>query len=377
LKEEGSFSAACYKNLDPLLRNAVSRHVFPGAAVGIAVHCGLRRRSFFACWGNAALVPQPRQLANTTLFDLASLTKPLATVLALLCLIQEKKITLDEPLASLLQREVPADKKNITLRHLLNHCSGFTAHRPFYLQLVPHVPQERKNILLDLIIADELAYPVGGRSLYSDLGFMVLGQVVEIQAGVPLDLYVREKVMAPLGLADTLVFNPAEKKKKDFAATELCPWRHKVLDGEVHDDNTWAVGGVSGQAGLFGDIDGVLSLVSFLLAAWQGKAEHPNFSRALLQEFLRRQEMVADSSWALGFDTPSPVGSSAGRYISPASVGHLGFTGTSFWIDPGRELVMVLLTNRVHPSRANNLIREFRPLFHERVMEMLINLQKT
>ena len=368
---EDSFSDACYTSLDPLLRNAVSRHVFPGAAVGIAVHSGVQRQAFSACWGHAALVPQPRQLTQSTLFDLASLTKPLATVLALLCLAQEKKITLDAPLAALLQRDVPAEKKKITLRHLLNHCSGFAAHRPFYLQLVNHAPQRRKDILLDLILTDELAYPVGDRALYSDLGFMVLGRIVEIQAGLPLDLYVREKVMAPLGLADALGFKPVEKMKRDFAATELCPWRHKVLAGEVHDDNTWAVGGVAGQAGLFGDIDSVLSLASFLLAVWQGKAVHPNFSGALLREFLRRQEMVKDSSWALGFDTPSPVGSSAGRYISPTSVGHLGFTGTSFWIDPARELVMVLLTNRVHPSRANNLIREFRPLFHERVMEML------
>jgi CubicO group peptidase (beta-lactamase class C family) len=371
LKGEDSFSAACHTHLDPLLRNALSRRVFPGAAVGIALHSGPRRRTFTACWGDAALLPQPRLLAKETLFDLASLTKPLATVPALLCLVEEKRIGLDEPLAALLQRDVPPDKKEITLRHLLNHCAGFTAHRPFYQHLAAQAPERRKEILLDLILADELAYPTGSRALYSDLGFIVLGRIAELRSGRPLDLYAREKVFAPLGLADSLIFNPLEKNRRDCAATEYCPWRHKVLSGEVHDDNTWVVGGVSGQAGLFGDIDSVLQLAAFLLDAWLGRAGHPGFSGALLAQFLRRQEMVPDSTWALGFDTPSPAGSSAGRYISPISVGHLGFTGTSFWIDPERELVMVLLTNRVHPSRENGLIREFRPLFHERVMGAL------
>lgn len=371
MKDDGSFAADFYKKLDPLIQDAISRKVFPGAAVGISVNCSPRKNFFSAVWGHASLFPRPKKMSQETLFDLASLTKPLATTLALLCLVQAGRIKLDEPLPSLLQRDIAPDKKNITLRHLLNHCSGLAAHHPFYQQIVHVAEQKRKNTLLDLILTDNLCWPAGSSALYSDLGFILLGMIVEIQSGLPLDLFVREKVLAPLGLADRLVFNPRQKNNKDFAATENCPWRKKVLSGEVSDDNTWAVGGVSGQAGLFGAIDSVLALSSFLLDAWQDQASHPHFANALLKEFFKRQDMVKESTWALGFDTPSPTGSSAGRYISKGSVGHLGFTGTSFWIDPQRQLVMVLLTNRVHPSRENNLIREFRPLFHERVIASL------
>lgn len=371
MKDDGSFAAGLYENLDPLIRDAVSRKVFPGAAVGVSVNCGPGKRSFSAVWGNSSLFPGQKKMSKETLFDLASLTKPLSTTLALICLVQEKKIDLDATLPTLLQRDIATDKKNITLRHLLNHCSGLAAHHPFYQHLVDVAEQERKNTLLNLILTDELCWPVASKALYSDLGFILLGMIVEIQSGLPLDTFVRKKVMAPLGLADRIVFNPRQKDKKDFAATEYCPWRKKVLAGEVSDDNTYAVGGVSGQAGLFGAIDSVLLLSSFLLDLWQDRAAHPYFLTALLKEFLQRQHMVKESTWALGFDTPSTSGSSAGSFISPDSVGHLGFTGTSFWIDPERQLVMVLLTNRVHPSRENNLIRQFRPLFHDRIIKSL------
>jgi CubicO group peptidase (beta-lactamase class C family) len=371
LKDDVSFAADLYKKLDPLIQDAISRKVFPGAAVGVSLNCGPQKKYFSAVWGSASLFPRQKKMSRETLFDLASLTKPFATTLALLCLVQEKKIQLDEPLSSLLQRDIVPDKRNITLRHLLNHCSGLAAHHPFYQQIVHVDEKKRKKTLLDLILTDKLCWPAGSRALYSDLGFILLGMIIEIQSGLPLDLFVMEKVMAPLGLADRLVFNPRQKNKNNFAATEDCPWRMKVLAGEVSDDNTWAVGGVSGQAGLFGAVDSVLLLSSFLLEAWQDQASHPHFANALLKEFFKRQDMVRESTWALGFDTPSPTGSSAGSSISKGSVGHLGFTGTSFWIDPQRQLVMVLLTNRVHPSRENNLIREFRPLFHERVIASL------
>lgn len=371
MKDAGSFAAGLFKNLDPLIKDGISRKVFPGAAVGVSVNCGSLKKSFSAVWGHSSLFPRQKILRKETLFDLASLTKPFATTLALMCLVQEKKIHLDEPLPSLLRLDVPPDKKNITLRHLLNHSSGLAAHHPFYQKLVAVAEQERKNTLLNLILADELSWPVGSKALYSDLGFILLGMIVEIQSGLPLDICVREKVMTPLGLADTIIFNPLQKDKKDFAATENCPWRGKVLAGEVHDDNAYAIGGVSGQAGLFGAIDSVLFLASFLLEVWQDQAAHPNFSGELLKEFFKRQDMVSGSTWALGFDTPSSIGSSAGSFISRDSVGHLGFTGTSFWIDPERQLVMVLLTNRLHPCRENNLIRQFRPVFHDRIIKSL------
>jgi len=142
LKDDGSFAADLSKNLDPLIKDAISSKIFPGAAVGVSVYCGPAKKSFSAVWGSSSLIPRQKKMRKKTLFDLASLTKPFATTLALLCLMQEKKIQLDESLSSLLEREVPADKKNITLRHLLNHCSGLADHHPFYKQLTNIVEQD-------------------------------------------------------------------------------------------------------------------------------------------------------------------------------------------------------------------------------------------
>lgn len=363
--------SAFLQRLDPLLQEALAGNVFSGAAVGLCLP-GAGEKRFSSVWGKSSLLPGSPQITKHTLFDLASLTKPLATTLALLCLEQEGKIVLDESLPSLLEKEdACAGKQDITLRHLLNHCSGFAAHRPYFKELIHIDPQQRKNWLLDAVLREKLAYQPGTKSVYSDLGFILLGLIVEKKSGFALDSYVQQVVMEPVGLGDTIIFNPLEKKKNDFAATERCPWRNRVLRGEVHDDNAFAVGGVSGQAGLFGDVDGVLALVSLLLGVLTKKQHHPSFSADRLRHFCHRQDMAPGSSWALGFDTPSPEGSSAGSFISANSVGHLGFTGTSFWIDIDREVAVVLLTNRVHPTRENNLIKQFRPRFHDTLFAAL------
>lgn len=362
------------KQLEKCIIEALEQGVFPGAAVGVCRYRKGKRISFSAVFGHAALLPHPLQLTQDTFFDLASLTKPLATVLSLLCLLDKGIISLDETLPSLLKMAVSADKKNISLRHLLNHCSGFADHRPFYKKLITVAENKRKGFLLDTLLQEKLDYPIGSKSVYSDIGFIVLGRIVEIQSGMTLDTFFSEKVLQPLGLNEHILFNPLiENDHKIFAATEECPWRKKILQGEVHDDNTYAVGGVSGQAGLFGTVDAVLSLTSFLLDVWKGRTSHPHFSDSLLKEFFTRQH-VKESSWALGFDTPSETASSAGKYISRQSVGHLGFTGTSFWIDLKRQVVIVLLTNRIHPCRDNMRIRQFRPIFHDTVISSLENV---
>jgi CubicO group peptidase (beta-lactamase class C family) len=184
-----------------------------------------------------------------------------------------------------------------------------------------------------------------------------------------LDRVAAEKIYRPLGLGDDLFFLPLCEARPDrrYAAMEDCPWRGKILVGEVHDDNAHALGGVAGHAGLFGTVQGVLALTTHLLEVWQARARPVGFHAAELRHFLTTRP-VADSTWVLGFDTPSATGSSAGHHFSSASVGHLGFTGTSFWIDPVKELVVVLLTNRVHPVRHDERIKTFRPRFHDEVM---------
>ncbi|MCB2184333.1 MAG: serine hydrolase [Desulfobulbaceae bacterium] len=366
-----TYSPTFSKKLEILFENAITKGVFPGAAVGVCLTRDGKKEIFLSSYGSASFFPHKKKMEKDVLFDLASLTKPFATTLSLLSLISVGKININEPLPSLLERDVSADKEKITLRHLLNHCSGFAAYIPFYKNIIHVEERLRKKNILDQILKEKLSYPSGSQSFYSDIGFIVLGEIVAIKSGYPLDIYFENEIMRPLHLDKKIIFNPLGKKKSKFAATENCPWRKKILCGEVHDDNTWSVGGVSGQAGLFGDIESVLDLCTFLLDVWKERAQHPCFSSALLKDFFKKQDIVKESSWALGFDTPSKTGSSAGSHISSRSVGHLGFTGTSFWIDPEKELTMVLLTNRVHPSRDNTRIKEFRPLFHNTIIENL------
>ena len=155
-----------------------------------------------------------------------------------------------------------------------------------------------------------------------------------------------------------------------FASTEDCPWRNKVIQGEVHDENAHALGGYSGHAGLFGTVDEVYGIVNLLRGHYLG--ERQDYLRPeTVRDFFARQDRVKGSTWALGWDTPSPEGSSSGRFFSKNSVGHLGFTGTSVWMDLERDAIVILLTNRIHPTRANMRIREFRPKLHDLIMEEL------
>ncbi len=363
------------KTVKRLLLEGVENQVFSGATAGIVAKTAGKRKTWFFTAGFTSWLPTGTEVNKATVFDLASLTKPLATTLAVLCLLRDHHLSLDIGLATLLGREVPSDKEGITLRQLLCHRSGLPAHREFYHKLQECDSAVNGPAMLAMVLAEPLAYPPGSQTLYSDLGFLLLGWGVERLAGQPLDHFVREKIYAPLGLADHLFFMPladhAGHEATVFASTEECSWRDRVLRGEVSDDNTWVLGGVAGQAGLFGDIVGVTALVSHLLDQWQGREEPGAYDSAHLRSFLTRPAGAAPGSFTLGFDTPAPTGSSAGALVSPTSVGHLGFTGTSFWIDPERDAAVVLLTNRVHPRRDNERIKAFRPLFHDAVWALL------
>lgn len=354
------------------LKKAIAESVFPGACAAVSFPFQGGRKKVISCAGKKSFFNHGEDVKKDTVFDLASLTKPLATTLAVLRLIKEDIVGLDDRLGLLLEEEVDEDKRDINLFHLLNHCSGLPAYKPFYKGIFRGSPEERKKDMVRDILDDPLQYKPGRHAVYSDLGFILLDRIVEIKAGKSLDLYLAEEILRPLGMEENLFFIPPGTvkriKKENFAATEDCPWRRRVIRGEVHDENTYFSGGVSGQAGLFGDAEAVLNLAEFILEMWKARKTHPNIRNTDLQNFLERQDIVKDSTRALGFDTPSARGSSAGKYLSRKSAGHLGFTGTSFWIDPERELVIVLLSNRIHPTRDNNRIREFRPFFHDRIV---------
>jgi serine-type D-Ala-D-Ala carboxypeptidase len=357
------------KNLNTLFKKGLFDSFFSGAAVGVALYVGQKRKVFKECYGKISYASD-QIVTPSTFFDLASLTKPLVTTLAVLSLIKEKKLSLDSCLDNYFESKITHEKRDIKIYHLLNHCSGLPAYRPFYKEFSHYPLSERKNRICQSILEEKLEYIPQTKAVYSDLGFILLDSIIEKITGTSLEIYIQKRLENLYGSAHHLIFNPFKKNIKNCAATEKCPWRKKVLCGEVDDENTFSVGGVSGQAGLFGTIDGVLNVTSHLLDIWQGVDENKSIDREQLEYFLELKK-VKDSSWVLGFDTPSPEYSSGGKYLSSTSVGHLGFTGTSFWIDPERELVMVLLTNRVHPTRDNETIRQFRPLFHDTVIESL------
>ncbi len=350
----------------PLIHGAMEKRVFSGCCLAIAQGTKSLLKNFGTVgWDDK----QP--IGDGTFFALASLTKPLATSLAVFALIGKKKIDLADGLAQLLEMEVAVDKGGITLFQLLNHCSGLAGHRHFY-KILEKIPlTARKAEILRLILAEPLASSPGTRDIYSDLGFILLGLIVEKKAGMALDDAVQRYVYEPLGLADKLLFNPRARGVENFAATEECPWRQRLLRGEVDDQNTWVIGGVSGQAGLFGRGRDVLDMVLNLMEIACGAKKHPYLGKDLLTKAMGRQHEIKSSSWGLGFDTPSGAGSSAGQFISRRSCGHLGFTGTSFWHDFDKDITVVLLTNRIHPSADNDRIKTFRPQLHDLVFETL------
>ena len=355
--------------VEALLNKGVVEGVYPGAVLLVAFQGDV----LFKHVGSRTLVPEVLPMGRDTIFDLASLTKPLATTLAVMKLFDSGIIELDQPLEDLLPKALPRDKKTITPRLLLSHSAGFADWKPFYLELDPIRREERKGRLRAELLNIPLAYPPGKGTLYSDLGFMVLEWMVEEVAGMKLPQFLRKHFYDPLGLNKTFFYEhgvPLRFGEDQFAATEDCPWRKKVLKGIVHDENAYALGGYSGHAGLFGNAREVYTLVSLLREHYRGERE--DYLRPeTVRVFFRRQDLVKGSTWALGWDTPSPENSSSGGHFSKRSVGHLGFTGTSVWIDLERDVIVIFLTNRVHPTRKNEKIRAFRPVLHDKVMKEL------
>jgi CubicO group peptidase (beta-lactamase class C family) len=351
------------------MEEAVAGGVFPGAVLLVA-----RRDEvvFSRAFGMARLVPQ-RPMKEETPFDLASLTKPLAAAVAVMILVQEGRLHLDETLGKALKGFAETEKAEITVRQLLSHTSGLPDYRPYFKELVKVPPHERKGMLRGLLLGEGLIHEPGKVSFYSDLGFMILAWLIEAATEKPLDYFVEDAVYRPLGLKD-LFFLPVKDSQGRWdhpcAATEDCPWRGKTLEGEVHDENAYALGGVGGHAGLFGTAQATYTLLLELLNTYEGGADTGLFHQAVVKAFFQRHSR--QGSWALGFDTPTRPDSSSGRHFSDESVGHLGFTGTSFWMDLAQGIIMVLLTNRVHPKRDNEGITDFRPLLHDTVMDVLI-----
>ena len=364
------------------LEAAVAEGAFPGAVVLIAARGEVVYHRAFGC---RSLEPERTPMEPGTVFDLSSLTKPLATVTACMLLLREGKLRLDDRVTRFLPNFGLYDKTYITLRHLLAHCSGLAAWRPFHVEIERMERQGRPGFLASAgareWVYERLQYerceqPTGTAAVYSDVGFILIGQLVEMLTRMPLDRFCRERIFRPLGLRsmgfvdlELLRLKRITPITEAIAPTERCPWRGKILCGEVHDDNAYAMGGVAGHAGLFADAADVHTLLSRLRACWRGEDDF--VPTALVREMWTPAGLVPGSTWALGWDMPATEGSAAGGRMSRHAVGHLGFTGTSMWFDLERDAHVILLTNRVHPTRKNERIRAVRPLVHDAAMEAL------
>lgn len=363
---------AAFTPIHDAMSRAVADRVFPGAVLLIDAGGTIVLHEAF---GHAALVPAPEPMTADTVFDVASLTKPLVTATLTLALVADDRLALDAPIGRFIPSWREGAKARATIRHLLTHTSGLPAWKPFYRRLEPAqiATPEGKRRVIDDVEREPLETEPGAASRYSDLGFILLGSLIEREAGRPLDRLAAERIFTPLGLP-SMSYRPvgaplARDRAARVASTEACPWRGRVLRGEVHDENAYAMGGVAGHAGLFADARDVHRLVRAWRDARTGRAAR--WPAALVDEFLTRQGGLGDGGWALGWTVPTPPSTSGSRF-SPRSFGHLGFTGTSVWVDPDRDLTVVLLTNRVHPDRANAALAAFRPAIHDLIYETVV-----
>jgi CubicO group peptidase (beta-lactamase class C family) len=354
------FRAGGLDAVDAVVRDAVAARAFPGGVLAIGRRGALAHlRAFGKLSYDAAAAP----VAPDTIYDLASLTKVIVTTTVAMQLVDEGRLDLEAPVSRFLPRFTGGGKEKVTLRQLLTHSGGLVWWAPLYKDT------KGKAAYLERVVEMDLAYEPGTKAVYSDLGLILLGDVVEQLGGKALADLARERVTGPLAMADTLYQPPAGLQAR-IAPTENDPWRGRVLRGEVHDENAFALGGVAPHAGLFGTGPDLARFATMLLDEGRGPARRL-VSRATVELFTERAG-VPLASRALGWDTPAnetgvrsstpgdPGYTAAGSLLSPRSFGHTGFTGTSMWMDPERELYVILLTNRVHPTRENNAIRAVR-----------------
>ena len=353
------------KTIKQLIQAALEDNVFPGGVLLASKKGEVLVQEAFGRIDLTGKTP----VRLDTFYDLASLTKPLATTLAIMHLIDTSGLDLGQTLGDLLPASAGTDKADITVEQLLAHQSGLPAYRPFWKELSGKTSLEKDADLKVRLLQEPLETPIGRNTEYSDLGFMFLRWVVEQISGVNMHQLVEKEIYAPLDINDLFFPLTHEPAPDRFAATEMCPWRNRMMQGVVHDENAYAVGGVDGHAGLFGTAAGVHDLLQGILSAYSDTLYEGVLPQGLVRTFLGYD---TSGERALGFDRPTPPGSSSGRFFSMNSVGHLGFTGTSFWMDLEQAIIVILLTNRIHPSRKNEKIKAFRPQIHDVVMKFLM-----
>lgn len=362
LREAGSSDEDKLQRAYDVLEQAVADHAFPGGVLAVGYRNELIVREF----GRQTYDTKSPAVNVDTIYDAASLTKPVVTATLIAMQVEAGRMGLDLPVARYLPEwndgPNPDWRKAVTIRQLLAHSSGLPAHKDYFFTV--HSTRE----MIAAICHEPLEYAPGTKTVYSDLGFILLGEILERATGKTLDQLAREQIFLPLDMSSTM-FNPPKALWSRIAPTENdATFRKRLLQGEVHDENAFALGGVAGHAGMFSTASDLAAFCQMLLNGGI-YGHHRLLTRATIAQFTAPQA-VADNTRTLGWMVPTP-NSSSGRYFSPRSYGHLGYAGTSIWVDPDRQLFVILLTNRVYPTRENNKIAAVRPAVHDAVIESL------
>ncbi len=355
--EEAGLSSARLDSVRVLMQRAVQDSVFPGAVLLVARNGLIVMDEAFGKMGYNQFT---RAMPLDAIFDMASVTKCVATTTACMLLYERGLLDLDAPVQNYLPEFAGAGKENVTIRHLLTHSSGLMAYRRYFLE--SKIPGE----IIKTILNEPLENPPGAKTVYSDLGIILMGKIIEKLSGQPLDVFSREQIFEPLKMKVT-GYNPPRQFLSRIPPTEFDSWRGRMVHGQVHDENAFALGGVSGHAGLFSTARDLATFLYMLLngGAYEGGRLLKPETIAL---FTSPQNVVAGSSRALGWDTADEK-NSAGHLMSGRAFGHTGFTGTSVWTDPEKNMFVILLSNRVHPTRNNQKLLSFRATLHDAVMK--------
>jgi beta-glucosidase-like glycosyl hydrolase/CubicO group peptidase (beta-lactamase class C family) len=362
LREAGAQSEAKLQRAYDVLDQAVADHAFPGGVLAVGYQDELIVHEF----GRQTYDAKSPAVSVDTIYDAASLTKPVVTATLVAMQVEAGRIGLDLPVARYIPEwnagPNPDWRKTVSVRNLLTHSSGLPAHQDYFLTL------HSKREFIAAICREPLEYAPGTKTIYSDLGFILLGEILERATGKTVDQLAHEQIFAPLDMAGS-TFNPSKNLLSRLAPTENdTVFRKRLLQGEVHDENAFAMGGVAGHAGLFTTASDLAAFCQMVLNG--GIYGHRRLlTRATISQFTAPQALSGNAR-TLGWMAPTP-NSSSGRYFSQHSFGHLGFTGTSIWIDPDRQLFVILLTNRVYPTRENDKIAAVRPAVHDAVIESL------
>jgi serine-type D-Ala-D-Ala carboxypeptidase len=341
-----------------ILEQAIEDRAFPGASIAVTQGAKLIALKGF---GRFTFEHSSPVASTNSIFDLASVTKVVATTSMAMVLYERGLLDLEAPITGVLPEFDSADSRRsqVTFRMLLAHSSGLPAYEKLFLRAFT------REALLREAFAVSLKHDPGTHAEYSDIGFILLGIALERISGESLDSFCRREVFGPLGMAGTAFTPPLSWHDRSVPTTEDRSFRKRTIQGEVQDENASVMGGVAGHAGVFSTAPDLASFANVML-----DGGGPIVRRTTIDLFTRREHSPAGTSRALGWDTPSSP-SQSGKYFSAASYGHLGYTGTSLWIDPERQLSITLLTNRTWADCSNQAIKAVRPRFHDAVIEAL------